>query len=55
MIADGYVRIILVDLGKASTCRYGGAGMPYPYCNMSDELSPPRLLSDFKVDVESGD
>lgn len=36
-------------------CECGGAGMPCPYCNMSDEVSPPRLLSDFKIDVESDD
>jgi hypothetical protein len=36
-------------------CPCGGAGMPCPYCNMSDELSPPLLPEGFDVDVGSDD
>jgi hypothetical protein len=36
-------------------CQCGGAGMPCHYCNMSDELSPPLLPAEFRVDAESDD
>jgi hypothetical protein len=34
-------------------CTCGGAGMPCPRCNLSDQETPPRLPNGFKVDIES--
>ena len=37
----------------AKACGCGGAGMPCPSCNLSNEDNPPRLPEGFRRDEKS--
>jgi hypothetical protein len=50
---------LVFSLGRAMlgdrACTCGGAGMPCPICNPSDEVTAPKMPEGFQVDVKNDD